>query len=105
MCRGFRSYTPPYSSSANKPGAWVRCAAASKAYAREIGWFEKVVETAKIENLRWHDLRHTLASRLVMAGVSHRAVQTILGHKRIETTLWYSHLAKAHLREAVERNG
>jgi integrase len=66
-------------------------------------WFEEAVDGARILNLRWHDLRHTFASRLVMAGVPLRAVQTLLGHKRIETTLRYSHLAETHLREAVER--
>jgi integrase len=66
-------------------------------------WFEEVVKKAKIHNFRWHDLRHTFASRLVMAGVPLRAVQTLLGHKRMETTLRYSHLSETHLREAVER--
>jgi integrase len=66
-------------------------------------WFEDVVVKAQIPNFRWHDLRHTFASRLVMAGVPLRAVQTLLGHKRLETTLRYSHLGEAHLREAVER--
>lgn len=66
-------------------------------------WFEDALKAAKIANFRWHDLRHTFASRLVMAGVPLRAVQVLLGHKRIETTLRYSHLGEAHLHEAVER--
>lgn len=66
-------------------------------------WFEDVLAQAKIPNFRWHDLRHTFASRLVVAGVPLRAVQILLGHKRIETTLRYSHLSDTHLRDAVEK--
>ena len=66
-------------------------------------WFENAAEAAEIADFRWHDLRHTFASRLVMAGVPLRAVQLLLGHKRIETTLRYSHLGEAQLQEAVER--
>jgi integrase len=65
-------------------------------------WFEEVLKESEISNFRWHDLRHTFASRLVMANVSLRAVQALLGHKRMETTLRYSHLSEAHLHEAVE---
>ena len=70
-------------------------------HARE--WFNQILTGSKIQNFRWHDLRHTFASRLVMAGVPLRAVQMLLGHKRIETTLRYSHLSEPHLRDAVER--
>jgi site-specific recombinase XerD len=61
------------------------------------------VKKTKIHNFHRHDLRRTFASRLVMAGVPLRAVQTLLGHKRLETTLRCSHLGETHLREAVER--
>jgi integrase len=66
-------------------------------------WFEDLIKATSISNFRWHDLRHTFASRLVMSGVQLRAVQTLLGHKRMETTLRYSHLGESHLHEAVER--
>lgn len=60
------------------------------------------LKSAGIEGFRWHDLRHTFASRLVMAGVHLRAVQELMGHKTIEMTLRYSHLSKDHLRTAIE---
>jgi integrase len=65
-------------------------------------WFEDVIEKAQISDFRWHDLRHTFASRLVMAGVPLRAVQVLMGHKCIETTLRYSHLGETELHKAVE---
>jgi hypothetical protein len=72
-----------------------------KRYSRQ--WFEEVTENANISNFHSHDLRHTFASRLVMARIPLRTVQVLMGHKRIETTLRYSHLAEDHLRNAVER--
>ena len=43
------------------------------------GWFEQALNAAKLKNFRWHDLRHTFASRLVMAGVDIRTVQELMG--------------------------
>jgi site-specific recombinase XerD len=66
-------------------------------------WFEPVLRMAKVRNFSWHCLRHTFASRLVMAGVDLRTVQELLGHKSIAMTVRYSHLAPAHTLAAVER--
>lgn len=66
-------------------------------------WFERCVRAAGVPGFRWHDLRHTFASRLVMAGVDLRTIQELLGHKSILMTMRYAHLAPAHLRDAVER--
>jgi site-specific recombinase XerD len=66
-------------------------------------WFERALRTACIEGFHWHDLRHTFASRLVMAGVNLRAVQEALGHKSIAMTVRYSHLSPDYQLSAVER--
>jgi integrase len=66
-------------------------------------WFERALSDSGIQNFRWHDLRHTFASRLVMAGVDIRTVQELMGHKVIAVTLRYAHLAPKHQLEAVQR--
>ena len=45
------------------------------------------LKKAGIEEITWHDLRHTCASRLVMAGVDIRTVQEIMGHKTLAMTM------------------
>ena len=61
------------------------------------------MKEAKIDDFTWHDLRHTFASRLVMAGVDIRTVQELLGHKNITQTMKYAHLSRSHARRAVEK--
>jgi site-specific recombinase XerD len=63
--------------------------------------FVAACRRARLRDFRFHDLRHTFASHLVMAGVSLRAVQELLGHKAIKMTMRYSHLSSQHLQEAV----
>ena len=64
--------------------------------------FDETVRRAGIEDFHFHDLRHTFASRLVMAGEDLRTVQVLLGHKTINMTLRYTHLSPDHLKKAVE---
>jgi hypothetical protein len=63
--------------------------------------FIPAVRRAGIANFRWHDLRHTLASRLAMAGVDLRTIQELMGHKTLAMTLRYAHLSPTHLHAAV----
>jgi integrase len=67
--------------------------------------FENVCKRAGVEDFRFHDLRHTFASYLVMAGVDIRTVQELMGHKDIKMTMRYSHLSRPHLLKAVNMVG
>lgn len=64
--------------------------------------FDKVVGKAKLEDFRFHDLRHTFATRLVQNGVDLYKVKELLGHKTITMTMRYSHHYPESLRSSVE---
>jgi integrase len=66
-------------------------------------WFEVAVKKAEIQHFTWHDLRHTFASRLVMSDVDIRTVAELMGHRKIQMTMRYAHLAPEHKLVAVER--
>ena len=73
----------------------------SRAFLRRA--FEPALKKAGIQNASWHTLRHTTASRLVMAGVPLPTVKEVLGHRSIQTTLRYAHLAPSHIQAAMEK--
>lgn len=64
--------------------------------------FENACTKAGITGFRFHDLRHTAASHLIMAGVPFKTVGEILGHKTEAMIERYSHLTPEHKRKAVE---
>jgi integrase len=64
-------------------------------------WYPALGRTG-IEDLHFHDLRHTFASRYMMAGGDLYTLQTLLGHKTTQMVQRYAHLSEQHLRAAVE---
>lgn len=62
-----------------------------------------VCDRIGIENVNLHTFRHTFASHLLMSGVDLPTVQKLLGHKDINTTMIYAHLAPEHLMHAVNK--
>jgi site-specific recombinase XerD len=66
-------------------------------------WFEGAIAEARLNDFTWHDLRHTFASRLVMTGTDLRTVAELMGHRTIQMTMRYAHLAPEHKQAAVDR--
>jgi integrase len=55
--------------------------------------------------LRIHDLRHSFASHAIMSGETLFTVSRLLGHRRVQTTARYAHLADDTMLESAERIG
>ena len=63
------------------------------------------VKSAGIEGLRFHDLRHTFASRLVQRGIDLITIKDLLGHSSVRVTERYTHSNKTLKKAAVETLG
>jgi integrase len=63
-----------------------------------VDWIEtrwkKIRTAAKLDNFRWHDLRHTAASYLAQHGASLVEIGAVLGHKSPATSARYAHLVQ-----------
>lgn len=57
----------------------------------------QIAAVAQVTPLRFHDLRHTFASHLAMAGVPVQKIQAVLGHADIKQTMHYARLAPGAL--------
>lgn len=65
--------------------------------------FDTALKACGITDFSLHDLRHTAASHLLMAGVDLRTLAEILGHRTMEMVQRYTHLLDGHKRAAVAR--
>ena len=68
-------------------------------------FWRRVRAEAELEDVRLHDLRHSVASLALRRGETVLAIGRLLGHHRAETTLKYIHLADAMVSEAAETIG
>lgn len=59
------------------------------------------LKKAKIDNFRFHDLRHTVGSRLAEKGVPIPVIKDLLAHTDVKTTMRYVHTKKEQLTQAV----
>lgn len=64
--------------------------------------FLPAVREVKLEDVTWHTLRHTFASRLAMSGQNSSTIAELLRHSGLDLVRRYAHLSPSHLRNAVE---
>lgn len=65
--------------------------------------FEQLIAAVGVRRIRFHDLRHTCASLLLVQGVPARVVMDVLGHSQMAITMdLYSHVMPTALREAAD---
>ncbi len=66
-------------------------------------YWQPIRARAGLADVRIHDLRHSYASRALALGEGLPMIGRLLGHKKIETTARYAHLARDSAQEAAER--
>lgn len=63
--------------------------------------FKRAAKKAKLDDLRFHDLRHVAATRLLAAGATLPEVQSYLGHKTLVMARRYAHTSWSRLQSLV----
>ena len=65
--------------------------------------WQVVRKEAGLEDVRIHDLRHSFASRALALGESLPMIGKLLGHRQVQTTARYAHLARHSVKAAARR--
>ena len=88
---------------------WVFPSPANRKKPRSVGsldgLWKLVRKQAGIEDVRLHDLRHSVASQAVLKGVPLPVVARLLGHSQVSMTLRYAHVADEEVEAAAEKVG
>lgn len=70
-------------------------------------WFDPAwyaaLDAAKVENFRFHDLRHTAASYIAMSHATLPEIAAVLGHRTLQMVKRYAHLSDQHTGAVIER--
>lgn len=64
-------------------------------------WWYPLLKDAKIDNFKWHGMRHTFGSRMVLNNVSSTVVSKLLGHHSVKMTERYLHSCPSRNEEAI----
>ena len=88
-------------------GPWVFSSVLepSRSRCREVSLWYRIRREAGIQDVRLHDLRHTVASQAAMNGVPLPVVARLLGHSNVRMTLRYAHVGDREIEAAAERVG
>jgi len=65
--------------------------------------FKNAARKAGLPHFRFHDLRHTYGSHLAMSGENEVAIQKLMRHKSMASTLIYTKISPEYLRQASEK--
>ena len=88
---------------------WVFPSPVNREKPRSVGSLDKLWKLARkragIEDVRLHDLRHSVASQAVLNGVPLPVVARLLGHSQVSMTLRYAHVADKEVEAAAQRVG
>ena len=74
-----------------------------RTYPRLEDAWQAALSKAQIDDFRFHDLRHTFASRMAMNGATLAEIAAVLGHRTLAMVSRYAHLTETHVHGIAER--